>query len=62
VPGLDAIQPGVTFRGTVGALGVRRASPIDPEHRALVLEPKAKHPNMGLAQLQNQLKRFPSWQ
>lgn len=34
------------------------ASPIDPEHRALVLELKAKHPNMGLAQLQNQLKRF----
>jgi transposase InsO family protein len=34
------------------------ASPIDPEHRALVLELKAKHPNMGLAQVQNQLKRF----
>lgn len=34
------------------------ASPIDPEHRALVLSLKKDHPNMGPAQLQNQLKRF----
>jgi putative transposase len=34
------------------------ASPIDEEHRRLVLELKEKHPNMGPAQLQNQLKRF----
>jgi putative transposase len=34
------------------------ASPINEEHRALVLELKSKHPNMGLAQVQNQLKRF----
>jgi len=34
------------------------ASPIDEEHRALVLSLKEKHPNMGPAQLQNQLKRF----
>ena len=33
-------------------------SPIDPEHRELVLALKSKHPNMGLAQIQNQLKRF----
>lgn len=33
-------------------------SPINPEHRALVLALKEKHPNMGLAQVQNQLKRF----
>lgn len=33
-------------------------SPIDPEHRALVLALKEAHPNMGLAQVQNQLKRF----
>ena len=33
-------------------------SPIDPEHRALVLSLKKAHPNMGLAQVQNQLKRF----
>lgn len=34
------------------------ASPINEEHRALVLSLKEKHPNMGPAQLQNQLKRF----
>lgn len=33
-------------------------SPINEEHRALVLSLKAKHANMGLAQVQNQLKRF----
>jgi transposase InsO family protein len=33
-------------------------SPINEEHRELVLSLKAKHPNMGLAQVQNQLKRF----
>jgi len=33
-------------------------SPIDEEHRKLVLALKDKHPNMGLAQVQNQLKRF----
>ena len=33
-------------------------SPINEEHRALVLSLKGKHPNMGLAQVQNQLKRF----
>ena len=33
-------------------------SPIDPEHRRLVLTLKEKHPNMGLAQIQNQLRRF----
>jgi putative transposase len=33
-------------------------SPISAEHRKLVLELKAKHPNMGLAQVENQLKRF----
>jgi len=33
-------------------------SPIQEEHRALVLGLKEKHPNMGLAQIQNQLKRF----
>jgi putative transposase len=34
------------------------SSPINEEHRKLVLELKAKHPNMGLAQVENQLKRF----
>ena len=34
------------------------ASPIDDEHRALVLSIKAKLKNAGLAQVQNQLKRF----
>jgi transposase len=34
------------------------ASPINEEERALVLSLKEKHPNMGPAQLQNQLKRF----
>lgn len=34
------------------------ASPINDEHRALVLSIKEKHPNMGPAQLQDQLKRF----
>lgn len=34
------------------------ASPIDEEHRALVLSIKEKLPNTGLAQVQNQLKRF----
>lgn len=34
------------------------ATPIKEEHRALVLSLKSKHPNMGLAQVQNQLKRF----
>jgi len=34
------------------------ASPIDEEHRDLVLSLKERHPNMGPAQLQNQLKRF----
>ena len=34
------------------------ASPIDAEHRALVLSLKEKRPNMGPAQIQNQLKRF----
>ena len=33
-------------------------SPIDEEHRALVLSIKEKLPNAGLAQVQNQLKRF----
>ena len=33
-------------------------SPINEEQRALVLSLKAKHANMGLAQVQNQLKRF----
>ncbi|MFQ5505389.1 MAG: IS3 family transposase [Planctomycetota bacterium] len=33
-------------------------SPIDEKHRKLVLELKAMHANMGLAQVQNQLKRF----
>ena len=33
-------------------------SPIDPEHRRLVLAIKEGHPKMGLAQLQNQLRRF----
>jgi len=33
-------------------------SPINEEHRKLVLDLKAKHPNIGLAQVQNQLKRF----
>jgi putative transposase len=34
------------------------ASPIDEEHRALVLSLKRERPNMGPAQIQNQLKRF----
>ncbi len=34
------------------------ASPINEEHRSLVLSLKKTHPNMGLAQIQNQLKRF----
>jgi putative transposase len=34
------------------------ASPIDGEHRDLVLTLKERHPNMGPAQIQNQLKRF----
>jgi len=34
------------------------ASPINEEHRDLVLSLKERHPNMGPAQLQNQLKRF----
>jgi putative transposase len=34
------------------------ASPIDEEHRRLVLSIKEKLPNAGLAQVQNQLKRF----
>jgi putative transposase len=34
------------------------ASPIDEEHRRLVLELKKTHPVMGLAQVQHQLKRF----
>lgn len=34
------------------------ATPLDEEHRTLVLSLKRQHPNMGLAQLQNQLKRF----
>ena len=34
------------------------ATPIQAEHRALVLSIKHQHPNMGLAQIQNQLKRF----
>jgi transposase InsO family protein/transposase-like protein len=33
-------------------------SPINEEHRRLVLSLKDRHPNMGLAQIQNQLKRF----
>jgi transposase InsO family protein/transposase-like protein len=33
-------------------------SPIDEEHRRLVLELKAKHPVMGLAQVQHQMRRF----
>ena len=33
-------------------------SPIDEEHRKLVLELKAKHPVMGLAQVQHQMRRF----
>ncbi len=33
-------------------------SPIDPDHRRLVLGLKESHPNMGLAQLQNQLRRL----
>jgi transposase InsO family protein len=33
-------------------------SPINEEHRRLVLALKEKHPNMGLAQVQNQLRRF----
>jgi len=33
-------------------------TPIQEEQRALVLSIKHKHPNMGLAQLQNQIKRF----
>jgi len=33
-------------------------SPINEEHRQLVLELKSKQPKMGLAQIQNQLKRF----
>ena len=33
-------------------------SPIDDEHRALVLSIKDKLPNTGLAQVQNQLKRY----
>jgi transposase InsO family protein/transposase-like protein len=49
--GGEVPEPGST-RPSTGA------SPIDPEQRALVLELKAKHPNMGLAQIQNQLKRF----
>jgi putative transposase len=34
------------------------ASPIDEAQRSLVLSLKGEHPNMGLAQIQNQLKRF----
>jgi putative transposase len=34
------------------------ASPINDEHRALVLELKKAHPKMGPAQIQNQLRRF----
>jgi putative transposase len=34
------------------------ASPIDEEHRALVLALKKERPNMGPAQIQNHLKRF----
>jgi putative transposase len=34
------------------------ASPIDEEHRALVLSIKERLPNTGLAQVQNQLKRL----
>ena len=34
------------------------ASPINDDHRALVLSIKEKHPNMGPAQLQDQIKRF----
>jgi transposase InsO family protein/transposase-like protein len=34
------------------------ASPINEEHRDLVLTLKERHPNMGPAQVQNQLKRF----
>ena len=33
-------------------------SPINEEHRKLVLSLKNRHPNMGPAQVQNQLKRF----
>jgi transposase InsO family protein len=33
-------------------------SPINEEHRRLVLSLKERHPNMGLAQIQNQLRRF----
>ena len=33
-------------------------SPINVEHRDLVLSLKKRHPNMGPAQIQNQLKRF----
>ena len=33
-------------------------SPIDEEHRGLVLALKEKYPNMGLAQVQNQVRRF----
>ena len=36
------------------------ASPIDEEHRAMVLTWKKDHPNMGPAQIPNQLKRFPA--
>ena len=34
------------------------ASPINEEHRSLVLELKKSHVNMGPAQVQNQLRRF----
>jgi transposase InsO family protein len=34
------------------------ASPINEEHRTIVLSLKKDHPNMGPAQIQNQLKRF----
>ena len=33
-------------------------SPIDAEHRKLVLELKAKHPVMGVAQVKHQMRRF----
>ncbi|MFO7572905.1 MAG: IS3 family transposase [Gaiellaceae bacterium] len=45
-------DPGSTRPTTSGR------SPIDEEHRALVLAIKEKLPNAGLAQVQNQLKRF----
>jgi len=43
---------------TTSGLQSAGPTPIQEEHRALVLSFKHKHTNMGLAQIQNQLKRF----